>query len=76
MSKWIEIQNGNLVNLDNVSNINKYQTKRRDKNAYSIIFCYSYDSDCGYAKEVFDNEEERDKRFEEIKNMLLRGDKA
>ena len=71
MSKWIEVQNGNLVNLDNVSNIVKYQMRKWDKDIYSIIFSYSYDSDCGYAEEVFDNEAERDERFEEIKAMLL-----
>lgn len=75
MSKWIELDNGSLVNLDNVSNINKYQIRKWDKDIYSIIFCYSYDSDCGYAEEVFDDETERDERYEEIKAMLLGGDR-
>lgn len=71
MAKWIELNNGWLVNLDNVSNINKYQTKQWDKNVYTIVFCYDYDSDCGYAEEAYENEEERNKRFEEIKAMLI-----
>lgn len=75
MTKWIELDNGNLMNLDNVSKIDKYQVRKWDKDIYSIIFCYSYDSDCGHTEEVFDSKEDRDKRFEEIKAMLLWGEK-
>lgn len=66
MEKWIELNAGELVNLDNVKEILKSDMMRDNKELFLI---YYDDID-----EHFCNEEMRDKRFEEIKAILL--DKA
>lgn len=38
MSKWIELNNGDLVNLDRASCINKYKGKLVGNQYYSIIY--------------------------------------
>ena len=66
MAKWIELNTGELVNLDNVKEILKSDMMRDNKELFLI---YYDDID-----EHFCNEEMRDKRFEEIKAMLIGGD--
>ena len=70
MPKWIKLNNDVLINLDITFSINKYKRKMYEKQCYSIL--YNVDmSDSGYVEERFDNKEDRDKRFEEIKAMLI-----
>ena len=72
MANWIELNNGDLVNLDRTFCINKYEEISSSGNRYyTIIYHYnmSYDHG-GYREESFDNKEDRDKRFKEIAAML------
>lgn len=71
MAKWIELNSGRLLNLDRVGDIAKFQYTLYGKLYYSIIYDYDTHPDCGYMEEKFDKEEKRDKRFEEIKAMLI-----
>lgn len=70
MAKWIELNNGELVNLDLISNVRKCLEISGNGNIYEIEFNGDYD-----AEETYTDEEERDKRFEEIKAMLIGSDK-
>ena len=68
MAKWIELNDGRLVNLDNVCSIHKYCYE--NINEYSIYY-YSPSRETGWA-EFYSSEEERDKRFEEVRAMLIK----
>ena len=67
MAKWIELNNGELMNLDLISSIRKYLEVRDNGNIYEIEYNGDYD-----AEEAYVDEEERNNRFEEIKAMLIR----
>ena len=56
MAKWIELNNGELVNLDNVKEILKSDMMRDNKELFLIYYDDIDDHFC--------NEEMRDKRFE------------
>ena len=62
MAKWIELNTGELVNLDLISSIRKCLEVRDNGNIYEIEFNGDYD-----AEEAYADEEERDKRFEGVK---------
>lgn len=68
MAKWIELNNGELLNLDNVCSIHKYCYE--NINEYSICY-YSTSMEAG-GLECYSSEEECDKRFEEIRAMLIK----
>ena len=59
--KWIELKNGIMVNLENISFIVTVDKK-------GIEFFDASDEPCS---EVFDTEEEAKKRMEELKKVLL-----
>ncbi len=59
--KWIELKNGIMVNLENISFIVLVDKK-------GIEFFDASDEPCS---EVFDTEEEAKKRMEELKKKLL-----
>lgn len=67
MAKWIELNNGELVNLNMIYNIKKETITLTNDYKYSISFCSTSDA----VDEIYSDESERDKRFEEIKAMLL-----
>ena len=73
MAKWIELNTGELVNIDITCNISKHDKWLEcESRRYRYDIVYKYNSDAEL--ECFYDEVERDKRFEEIKAMLL--DKA
>ena len=57
--KWIESDNGNLINLENVYNIFLNEKE----------VCYRFASGVGVEK--FDTEKEAEARLEELKKKLL-----
>ena len=59
--KWIELKNGFMVNLENISFIGLVDKK-------GIEFFDASDESCS---EIFDTEEEAKKRMEELKKALL-----
>lgn len=70
MAKWLELNNGDFVNLDKVWGICKYDHvyghgRGRDKYyvRYLLRGCYM--------SEWYISEEERNERFKEIKAMLI-----
>lgn len=67
MAKWIELSNGELVNLDRICNIRKYNKTI----CKGIRYVIEYYSDGVLSSEYYNDEIERGKRFEEIKAMLL-----
>lgn len=73
MPKWIELNTGEIENLDMVCNIRKYKTLLDNTSRrYRYEIEYRNDSDTDY--ECFNDESERDKRFDEIKAMLIGDD--
>lgn len=67
MAKWIELNNGELVNLNMIYNIKKETITLTNDYKYSISFCSTSDA----VDEIYSDESECDKRFKEIKAMLL-----
>lgn len=67
MAKWIELNNGELVNLDMIYNARKFNERRYNNDTYNI----EYFSKSDVVDEIYNDENERDKRFEEIKAMLI-----
>ncbi len=71
MAKWIETNSGKLVNLERVCKIYTYKNSII-KDLYMIVYCFSANGAAVYCEEsAYESEEERDRRFDEIKAMLL-----
>ena len=70
MAKWIELNTGELVNLDITCNIRKFDILL-DIHSGKYRYEIEYEYNSGTETECFHDEIERDKRFEEIKAMLL-----
>lgn len=69
MAEWIELKNGELVNLDNVWNIYTEDFEHEHyRNRYYVRYS-NHKSDEVY--ESYDSEEKREERFEEIRAMLI-----
>lgn len=79
MPKWIELNNGDLVNIDVICNIRKENYIKHRENLYSgeikefekYSIAYDGSINSNDYEEDFAYEKDRDKRFEEIKAMLL-----
>lgn len=72
MANWLKMYEDNveeLLNLDVVSSIFKEFDEKEV--SYNIIYDYSMSSEVGYRVERFTTAEERDKRFDEIKKILI-----
>ena len=67
MAKWFELNSGELVNLDKIYNIRKYNETMYESKSYNI----EYHCEGDIVSEYYNDENERDKRFDEIKAMLL-----
>ena len=67
MAKWIELNNGELVNLDMIYNIRKYNERTYKSERYNV----EYSCERDIVSEYYNNENERDKRFEEVKAILI-----
>lgn len=67
MAKWIELNTGELVNLNMIYNIKEETITLTNDYKYGISFCSISDA----VGEIYSDESERDKRFKEIKLMLL-----
>lgn len=71
MAKWLELNNSEdkeIINLDFIVSIQPYD--KESKNIYEIHFYAVRDS---LGVEKYNSKQERDKRFEEIKVMLIGG---
>ncbi len=75
VSKWIELNSGELVNLDMIYAVTRINERIYQGETYSVKYFETESAGFSQFSENYENESERDKRFEEIKEMLLRGDK-
>lgn len=73
MEKWIELNTGELVNLDITCNIMKYDILL-DIQGRRCMYEIEYEYNSDRSIEYFHDKIERDKRFEEIKAMLIGDD--
>ena len=82
MPKWIELNNGDLVNIDVICNIRKENYIKHRENLYSgeieefekYSIAYDGSINSNEYEEDFAFENDRDKRFEETKSMLIGDD--
>ena len=70
MAKWIELNTGELVNLDMIYNIRKYNERRYSGETYNIEYYCNGD----VVSEIYNSENDRDKRFEEVRAILIGSD--
>ena len=71
MSKWIETNDGSIINLNNVCGICKAQDGyRKGACVYGITYFFAAAPENDFI-ESFSEKSERDKRFAKLKAMLL-----